>query len=241
MDPDVQGLADLVSAEAGVELPQETAQTQTPAPQEPQTQDPAPAPSTTESETPSEPAATDTPAPSQTETQIPKPIDWTQFVPTMKTMVEPPAEDENGQVSRDDLVRYAVEQAKVEMRSEAAQIQSLNKNLDQAEALLPEMKSNPKIAELVRNNAFATLQQGQAPDFVSAARAIKEIMGGVKAEATTNATTHITTQQNAAVGTGSSTRPSETNKSQQLADRINSNDQDAFVELLDLWQKDGIV
>lgn len=247
MDQDEQGLAALVADEAGAPQPEQPQEKQT---EQTQTQEePAPAPSAAEPEAPSEPAEPETPAPSQssqeqntnTETQTPPPIDWTQFVPSLQTEVAPPKEDENGNVDRDDLVRYAVERAKLEMRSESAQLQSLNKSLDQAETVLPEMKSNPKIAELVRNNAFANLQQGHAPDFVSAAQAIKEIMGSVKAEATTNATTHITTQQNAAIGGGSSTRPSEPNKGQQIADRINNNDPDAFVELLDIWQKEGIV
>lgn len=244
MNEDEIGLADLVAAEGNVETPQTpTQQTQTPEPKAPEAEPVAPV-------TPAEPVVPDpaapvTPEPSQPQTQTPEPIDWMQFVPSTSVEVTPPTPDENGNVDRqewsDYLVAKAKQEAKTELRAEDAQRASINRGLDQAETILPEMKTNPKIAELVRNSAYANLVQGQAPDFTSAAQTIKELMGGVKAEATNNANVHIETQKIASVENGSSTTPASPDHGRDLADRINNNDQDAFVELIDEWQKQGIL
>lgn len=241
MDQDEQGLAALVADGAGVEAPQTTPteQTQTPAPEVPKEEPAAQTP--TEVTPPAETPAPETQAPSQTETKVPDPIDWTAFVPTLKTDVQPPTPDENGNVDREEWSQYLIDKAKAEIRSEEAQRASINRGLDQAETILPEMKTNPKVAELVRNAAYANLVQGQAPNFIGAAQTIKDLMGGIKAEATNNANVSITTQKVAAVETGAATMPEAENKGRALADRINSNDQDAFVELMDEWQKQGVV
>jgi len=243
MNDDELGLANLVADQANVEVPQPaTQQTQTPEPTVPEAEPTAPVP--TEPVTPTEPAAVVTPEPSQPQTQKPA-IDWTQFVPSASAEVTPPTPDEDGNVDRqewsDYLIAKAKQEAKAEIRSEEAQKTSINRLLDAAEAILPEMKTNPKVAELVRNSAYANLVQGQAPDFEGAAKTIKELMGGVRAEATTNATVSFETQQASALENGASTQPSAPNTGQALADRINNNDQDAFVELIDEWTKQGVI
>ncbi len=243
MDPDEQGLAALVANEANVEVPEpSTQQTQTPAPQVPEVEPTTP--TVQEPETPTEPEVVATPEPSQIQTE-PKPeIDWTKFMTKPETVV-PPTPDENGNVDRDEwsayLVAKAKEEAKAELRAEDAIRTSVNRGLDQAEQILPEMKTNPKIAALVRDSAYARLIDGQDPDFTEAAKTIKELMGGVRAEATNNANVSVQTQQVAAVENGSSTQPTGPDTGRDLADRINNNDQDAFVELIDEWQKQGVL
>lgn len=243
MDQDEAGLADLVATDVGAtpaETPEQT-QTEAPAQAEETKTVEAPQAQTTEQQTTEGVTAEEAPTePLQEQKQTDPAIDWTQFIPS-PSAVEEPQPDENGQIDGQAYARYVIDQAKNELRQESEIRANVVKGVEQAEAVLPAMKTNPKIAALVQSQAIADTVKGGKPNFVSAAQTIKELLGEERAAATNNAQVSITTQKAAAVENGSSTRVSEPNRGRELADRINSNDQDAFVELIDEWTKQGVI
>lgn len=247
MNEDEVGLANLVATEAGVAVPETPApaeQTQTPEPQVPETNTPEPPVETpANEETPPEPVINEeSQEPSKTETETtPEPIDWTQFLPQNTQPVEPPTPDEDGNIDPEAYKRYVIEEAKSELRAEGAARETVLQGVTAAEEVLPEMKTNPKVAQLVRDQVIAQAVNGGQADFVSAANTIKEIIGITKTEAANNVRTGIEIQKNAALETGSAAKASDASQGQKIADRINSGDEDAFVELIDLWQEQGVI
>lgn len=243
MNEDEVGLANLVAADAGVEIPaQEPAET-TPEPQaqvqtEVETQPEVP---TAEPEAPSTEPGTETPEPSQTEPETPA-FDWNQFLPEPLAPAPAPQPDENGQVPMDQFERHLIDKAKAELRGEEALRNGVLNQVTTAEEILPEMKTNPQVALLVRNQALAAAMSGEQPDIIRAAQAVKDIMGEARVQATNNAQASITIQKNAALESGASTRPAQgDNRGAEIADRINAGDDDAVVELLDIWSEQGVV
>lgn len=254
MNEDEVGMAELVAAEAGVEVPKtDTEQTQTTETQSTeagqQTTEQQTTQGTTDDQSTQAPSQDDQQVAQNTETQTetdtnsqttePR-VDWSKFLPPVQELPKPQA-DENGQVDSGELMDYMANEVVNRIRQENQIVTQVNEGLSKAEEILPEMKTDPNIARLVRDATFASVAEGQQPDFVKTAEAFKEVLGSARAAANTNAQVGFTTQQNAQVATGASNTKEEVSNGAKLADRINANDQDAFVELLDVWQQQGVV
>lgn len=259
MDQDEVGLTNLVAEAAGVEIPKQddttqadktntATQTATDAPAPAATTEPAKAETeatdntnTTQTDTKTEPSQTNTNT--DTQTEVP---DWKANLPKPPVLAQliAPTLDDNGQITNMDpqqYEEYIKQSAANAYKEQAYQDRVENAALDAAEQVLPEIKTNPTIRQLVENQRIAQVVNGQDGDVVAAAQAIKQLLGDSVAKGAQNAKTSITIQKNAAVETGASAKPEEAEKGAKLAKRINANDPDAFIELLDLWQEKGIV
>lgn len=240
MDPDEIGLTNLVAEEAGVEIP--APQTQTPEPQVPDTKTeenstPAVAPEQTTPST-TEPEAQ--PAPSQTPEEQPQPIDWSQFLAPPEKPIEAPQPLEDGTIDPEQYKDYVVAEAKRQLREETRLSDGITQSAIQAEQILPEMKTDKTVASLVQSMAVTQVVAGQPVNLAAAAQQVRTILDQAKAAATSNAQASVTIQKNAAIETGSS-QPAPDTSGADLAARINANEPEAFVELLEQWQKDGVV
>lgn len=142
---------------------------------------------------------------------------------------------------------YIVEKTKFEMRAEAYNERVETQALDAAEKILPEIKTNPAVRQMVENARVASILNGRQINSYEAAKTVKEALGisptklaEAKAEGAQNAKVSITTQKNAAVETTGSTKKKVDNtKNTQLTKRLKAGEESAFVELMDQWDKDG--
>lgn len=177
---------------------------------------------------------------SQTEAEV---IDWKSTLPPKPVLAEIPfpERDENGQVDPVAYENYLIAKAEQRITETMYGNHVENVALEAAEKLLPEIKTNPVVRKLVENQRIAQVVNGEEGDVVSAAQAIKQLLGGAKAEGANNAKNSITIQKNAALETGASQTKSEPSRGQAIADRINKGDEEAFVELIDLWQEEGYI
>jgi hypothetical protein len=207
-----------------------------------------------ETETPEtiEPSQTEKPE-TKAETQVDE--DWKKTLP-------PPPPEYNGPTPEYDAEGFITNMSpqqydeyligKAESRSNQRNYQSIveNRALDVAEQILPEIKTNPTVRQLVENQRIAQVVNGQEGDVVSAAKAIKELLGvsqqqlaeataKAKAEGATNAKTQIIIQKNAAVETPTVQKKTTPSKADKLGRRLKQGDDDAFAELFDMWDKDG--
>ena len=124
----------------------------------------------------------------------------------------------------------------------------MNASLEQAEKLLPEMKTNPAVRNLVQNSVTASILAGEQIDSFEAAKQVREALGlaperiaQAKAEGAQSAKTHIEVQKIAAVETSSTQTSSDTDKVADLQKRIRRGDDEAMAELLSVWEDDGII
>lgn len=203
-------------------------------------------------ETEAEPETTE---PSQTEKQTqaePVEDNWKDNLPPPPAPFALPAPEINelGQITNytpDQYQRYLIESSKAEMRQEMYVQTVENRALDAAEQLLPEIKTNKLVRQLVENARVASIINGQQIDAYEAAKQVKEALGitstkiaEAKAEGANGAKVQITVQKNAAVETkGPSQTKPKANAVDKLSKRLKQGDDEAFVELFDLWDKDG--
>lgn len=118
-----------------------------------------------------------------------------------------------------------------------------------AEEIIPEIKDNPAIRQLIQNTRIASHLSGQPIDTVQAALQVRDALGlaperlqAAKAEGAQNAKASITVQKNAALESGSSrVKSDDGDKIVKLQRRVRSGDDAAFVEILDIWQDKGII
>lgn len=119
-----------------------------------------------------------------------------------------------------------------------------------AEQLLPEIKTNPAVRQLVQNVQLGGVVAGQDIDPVKAAQIVKDALGisteklaAAKAEGINSTKASITVQKAAALETSSTqTQVSDDgDKVTNLQKRIKKGDDNAFAELLDLWQEQGVI
>lgn len=241
--------------EAAKEEPKEETKTEKVAPAEDDeevedTQDFSRTP-TDDTETPPE-----TTEPSKTETEKPKEADTT---PDWEPNLPPPPEfklpapeiNEEGYITNmtpEQYQTYIVEKAKYEMRLEAHTQRVEDQALDAAEKILPELKTNPAVRQMVENARVASILNGKQINSYEAAKTVAEALGitstklaEAKAEGAQNAKVSITTQKNAAVETTGSTKKKTdpTAKNIQLSKRLKAGDDEAFAELFDTWDKEG--
>lgn len=232
-------LAEAVAEESGVELPEENKNTEEPVVTEPVAEG-AEAPADTE-----EDVAEDAPEPKETEKVEPEveapTFDWDAFKPDVTNIPPMPTPDENGTVDLEAFERRTIEAAKAELRAENAFNQELTRQVSQAEEILPQMKTNPRVAELVKNQAMVAAQEGKPLDIVGAAKVIADEFNVVRAEAATNANVSVEIQDNAVVG-GGTNAPSQADADRRaIEQRVNSGDENAILEVLDDWSKSGVI
>lgn len=221
--------------------------------EEPDTQDFSRTPADEPEDTVEKPAATE---PSKTETETP--VAESEVEAWKKTLPSPPPAyagkqpevDEQGQITNmtpQEYTQYITEVAKADLRQEMYVSNVENQALDYAEKILPEIKTNPAVRQMVQNARVASIINGQQIDAVTAALQVKEALGitttklaEAKAEGAQNAKTSITIQKNAAVETkGASQTKPQANRADKLAKRLKAGDNEAFVELFDGWEKEG--
>lgn len=171
--------------------------------------------------------------------------DWKNSLPTapVSFQLEPPKPDDLGQIDPLEYTTYVKEAAKAEMRQEQYNQTVITRSFEEAEKILPELKTNPVVQNLVRQSYLAQIANGDPTVVVNIARDVKTLLGGAKAEGANNAKTSITIQKNATVETKGATQKKVTTppKDKALDKRLARNDTTAFEELMGGWMADGKV
>lgn len=205
----------------------------------------APEESSKEQDTKTEPLQKETET-SETETKT-----NTEPVDDWKTNLPPPPQpytglqpevDENGQLTNmtaTEFTQYTVEKAKSEMRLENYYQQVENRALDAAEQILPELKTNPSVRNMLQALRVNQVTNGLDGDAVTAAKEIRALLGEYKAQGANNAKTHITVTKNAQVETPNNQTKTDTAKDKQLDKRLKAGDDSAFVELFNILDEQG--
>lgn len=199
-------------------------------------------------ETKTEPSKTETETNPKTEEPV---DDWKKSLapPPPPYAGKKPELNEEGQIinmTQPEYEEYLISTAEDRLNRRNYDSYVENAGLDAAEKILPEIKTNATVRQLVENQRIAQVVNGQAGDVVTAARAIKQIiaptdkaLADAKAEGARGAKTSITIQKQAAVETGAAVKKPEASLETKLNRRLNRGDDTAFAELLDLWAKDG--
>jgi len=197
---------------------------------------------------------TETDAHSKTETQTEAVDDnWKASLPPPPAPYQgpvPEVDEATGQIvnmTPQEYAQYMRESTKAELRQEAYAGYIENAALDAAEKILPEIKTNQAVRTMVENARVASIINGQQIDAFEAAKQVREALGiapqtiaQAKAEGAQNAKASITIQKNAALETSASnTNTTGDDEVSKLQKRIKRGDDEAFAELLGMWEKDG--
>lgn len=260
MDPDAQAIFAAAAEDSGTPV-ESTTQTPDPDPNpvaegakapevqesssEPQTKT---ATETQETETKTVPSQEETKSGEQSsETTAEKPeVDWKSLLPQAPGDYQgkSPEVDENGNVTNmnaQEYEDYLISKAEHRLAHRSYLNTVENRALEEVEKILPEIKENPTIRAMIENYRVAEVVSGRDGDIVEAAKSIRSLLGEAKAQGAQNSKVHIETQQVAAVETGNSRAKSDNSKGESIAKRINAGDDEAFIELLDIWQDAGVV
>ncbi|CAB4183214.1 hypothetical protein UFOVP1439_7 [uncultured Caudovirales phage] len=193
--------------------------------------------------------------PSKTETQVTdaEVDNWKVTLPpppSAYTGPQPEIDPTTGQVTNMDPMEYATymrESTKSELRAELYTQMVETQSLAVAEQILPELKTNPSIRKMVENARVASIINGQQIDNVEAAKQVRDALGlapaklqAAKAEGAQSAKSSIEIQKNASLETSSSQKDSGTaDEVTALQKRVQRGDDEAFAELLGIWDKAG--
>lgn len=188
----------------------------------------------------------------ETKTEAEAEVDWKATLPPPPPDYngpKPEIDPETGQVTNmgpEEYAQYLRETTKAEVRQEAYGNYVENAALDAAEKILPQIKTSPAVRALVENARVASVINGQQIDTYEAAKQVREALGiapeqlqQAKAEGIQSAKTSITIQKRAAVETGATEKKAEPSQYDALKPRLQAQDDDAFAELLTLWEKEG--
>lgn len=211
---------------------------------------------TEEGTTETDATTTETDAHSKTETQTDADVDnWKAQLPPPPTPYQGPVPEldpETGQITNMSAQEYATymrESTKAELRSELYTQMVETQSFNVAEQILPELKTNPSVRKLVEDARVASIINGQQIDTVEAAKLVREALGlapakiaDARAQGAQNAKASIEVQKNASLETSSSQKADSTSdKVTTLQKRIQRGDDEAFVELLNVWEEKGIL
>lgn len=164
---------------------------------------------------------------------------WDQYLPKQEAKEITP--DEDGKVDINELKQSVIAEAKEAIRSEERLKQELDRQFSEAEKILPAMKTSPRIAELVRNDAFMKSGKDKPVDFVASAKAIAEEFNSVATSAQQSERVVITEEDRATVRSGGVAQDQESVDKRALEKRINDGDRDAIEEVVDKWLQEGIL
>lgn len=162
----------------------------------------------------------------------------------------PEVDPDTGQITNmtpEEYAHYMRETTKAELRQEAYGSYIENAALDAAERILPDIKTNQAIRTMVENARVASIINGNQIDAYEAAKQVREALGiapekltQAKAEGAQNAKNSITIQKNAALETSASNQNTDgDDQVTQLQKRIKRGDDEAFAELLGIWEEKG--
>jgi hypothetical protein len=194
------------------------------------------------------PKETESEEPLKTETETPQAeteVDWKTTLPPAPVPYQGPTPevDENGQLTNmtaQEYAQYIQESTKSEWRQEMYTQHVENRSLDEAEKLLPELKTDPVVRSMVQNIRIASVINGEAVDTYEAAKQVKALLSNYKTLGAQNAKTQITIQKNAAVETqGATQKKAAPNRADKLDKRLKSGDDTAFAELFDIMSEEG--
>lgn len=197
-----------------------------------------------------ESTAEETDEPLKTETTEQDFSNWKESlpIPPAKYAGKVPEYDEDGNITnmthpeyQDYIIGKATEAANL------SNYQSLveQRSLDVAEQVLPEMKTNPAVRQMVQNVRLGSLVAGNDIDNVQAAQLVREALNispqklaEAKAEGAKSAKASVTIQKAAALETGSTDNPvsEEGEKITSLQKRIAKGDDEAFADLLGILE-----
>lgn len=224
--------------------------------EEPETSEEAPSQEAPKTEEAEEPAKTEEGENTNTETeqQTPDEADrWREELPPPPSGYQGPRPEynERGEITNmgpAEYEQYQRESLKADMRQEQYESFVENKALENAEKVLPELKTNPAVQQLVQDARVAAAINGEQIDSFEAAKKVKEALGiapdklsEAKKEGAASAKASITVQKNAALETGSGQQAPTFTPEQKLQERLASGDDHAFEELMDIWEEKGIV
>jgi len=183
--------------------------------------------------------------------------DWKKQLPPPPPDYEgkKPEFNDEGQIvnmTPQEYLDYVKAEAVVANRKDSYANLVENRAFDIAEQILPDIKTNTAVRQLVENTRTASILRGQEIDTVQAAIAVRDALGlssqkieQAKQEGFTegdqNAKVKIEESKNAALETGSSQRRSDNkpDKTAELQKRIARGDDNAFAELIGDWMEQG--
>lgn len=237
--PEVPETKTETPAEPVVEKPAETQETETKTNTEAETEE-------AEAATPAEPVTEEAePLKTETKTEEPEVVDWKQFLPpppALTPVIEPVLNDEGDitNMTPQEYEDYIVTRAENRIAERNYTQQVENAALDAAEKILPSIKTDPKVRQMIEAMRIASVVNGQQIDAVEAAAQVRDLIGGAKAEGANSAKTHITVQKNAQVETqgGTQTQPDD-GANKDLDKRLRQGDDSAFEQLFSSWAEEG--
>lgn len=211
------------------------------------------APLETNTETETETDNTETETKTNTENSTDE-VAETQEAPTeevdenewLRSLPEPPADlniktpeyDEDGQVvnmTGQEFLDYVTARAEYATDLKNYNNTVLSRSMEEAEKILPEIKTSQQIRALFENQLVAMTVNGNGTA-VDAARAINALRGDSKAEGAQSAKSRIEVVKNSSVESPSKSEAQQKGSvDKKLAARLKANDSDAFDELFSTW------
>lgn len=225
--------------------PEERGETEEPSKTETETEtDKTDTETKTNTETPAstEEAPAETPEAPEVETVDPN--EWLKTLPPApaELNLKAPEYDEEGNVvnmTGQEFLEYVTQTSQYATRVENYNQTVLNRSMDEAEKILPEIKTSEVIRQLFENQLVAMTVNGQGTA-VDAAREIAKLRSDSSAEGAQSAKSRIEVVKNSAVESPSKSNTQENKPiDKKLAQRLKANDSDAFDELFLGWIDEG--
>lgn len=194
----------------------------------------------TKAEEPTE-TTTTTEEPSQSTTEVTE--EWYKDLPAApgEFEIQPPEPDELGQVDPNAVYDYLGQKFKHDQKVEAYNNAYITKSFEAAEAVLPELKTNKALQQMVKQT-FISDPTNPANHPIEIAKGLSEAFSAKASEGANNAKTQITIQKAATVEkTGASKPKSSPKKDENFERRLAKNDSSAFEELIGGWIDQGKV
>lgn len=195
-----------------------------------------------------EAAGTEEPSNNETKTEQEDFSNWKDTLPPAPAtyLGKNPEYDAEGNITNMTAQEY--QEFLVGKAMEGANLQNYNnlvenRAIDIAEKILPEIKTNPLVGQLVRDLRIASVVNGNEIDFVQAALQVRDALGiapdklaAAKAEGANSTKASVTIQKAAALETGSTEKKTtdEADKVKFLQQRIAKGDDEAFAELFSI-------
>lgn len=178
---------------------------------------------------------------SQEETTVDD-TEWQKYLPARPADFElkAPEPDGLGRVDPDEYTNYLEKKVEYNADVKAYNRAVVTQAFEAAEKVLPELKTNVTLQNIVKQTYLADIRDGKTDaNPVTVARELKKAFDGKVAEGVQNTQTHIEVQKNATVEkNGATKRKASTRKGDDFDRRLQRNDTSAFEDLMGQWIDD---